>query len=75
MAETNTRFLDFISAAKKNKRLTRKFMRIEDPKELREFFVAEGYSRIFLPECKKLIHYKKNLPSVIKKDIDKKGAY
>ena len=75
MAELNTRFLDFISAAKKSKRLTREFMRIEDPKELREFFVAEGYTRIFLPECKKLIHYKKNLPNVVQAEIDNKGAY
>ena len=75
MAETNTTFLDFINAAKKNKRLTREFMKIEDPKELREFFVAEGYTRIFLPECKKLIHYKQNLPSVVQDEIDRVGTY
>jgi hypothetical protein len=75
MAEINTRFLDFIRAAKKSKRLTSEFMRIEDAKDLRKFFVTEGYERIFLPECEKLIHYKKHLPSVVQEEIDTVGTY
>ena len=75
MNEEKKNFIDFVRAAKKSKRLTKEFMAIKKEKELKEFFVKEGYKAITLKECEKLLHYRKHMPHDIKKMIDEKGSY
>ncbi|MBW2031906.1 MAG: hypothetical protein JRJ03_01380 [Deltaproteobacteria bacterium] len=73
--EEQKNFIDFIRDAKKSKRLTRIFMEIKDEAELRTWFVSEGYEKITLDECGKLINYKKRLPRDIKEIIERRKAY
>ena len=75
MKEEKKNFIDFVRAAKTSKRLTKEFMAFKKEKELKAFFVREGYKAITLKECEKLIHYKRHLPRDIKKMIDEKGSY
>ncbi len=50
-------------------------MQIKTGKELKSFFVKEGYDKITLAECEKVLHFKRYLPRDIKQMIDEKGAY
>jgi len=75
MVAEKKHLIDFIREARKSKRLTKEIMQIKTGKELKSFFVKEGYDKITLAECEKVLHFKRYLPRDIKQMIDEKGAY